>query len=132
MIEKMFPRFEVNGQARVDTSDTLNDRLSDKVHGRAVVYPVLSGKSCIVSGRGNHCFSQVGSIPDSVEEVCQECFYQCKSLFRIKFGEPSSLKHHHSQCKTQNSKEIPSRKKSNELLKKWSCCNRVVQILNTR
>ena len=32
------------------------------------------------------------SIPDSVEELCHECFCECKSLSRVTFGESSSLK----------------------------------------
>ena len=32
------------------------------------------------------------SVPDSVEELCEECFCVCKSLSRVAFGESSSLK----------------------------------------
>ena len=31
-------------------------------------------------------------IPDSVEELCEACFYGCESLSRVTFGESSSLK----------------------------------------
>ena len=32
------------------------------------------------------------SIPNSVEELCERCFFSCQSLSRITFGEASSLK----------------------------------------
>ena len=32
------------------------------------------------------------SIPDGVEELCEECFYDCQNLSRVTFGESSSLK----------------------------------------
>ena len=31
-------------------------------------------------------------IPDSVEGLCQSCFFGCESLLRVTFGESSSLK----------------------------------------
>ena len=31
-------------------------------------------------------------IPDSVEEICDKCFYGCRNLSRVTFGESSSLK----------------------------------------
>ena len=32
------------------------------------------------------------SIPDGVEELSEKCFYNCKNLSRVTFGESSSLK----------------------------------------
>ena len=31
-------------------------------------------------------------IPDAVEELCEVCFYECKSVSRVTFGESLSLK----------------------------------------
>ena len=31
-------------------------------------------------------------IPDGVEELCESCFFGCKSLSRVTFGKSSSLK----------------------------------------
>ena len=36
--------------------------------------------------------AELVSIPDSVEELCDQCFCECKSLSRVTFGESSSLK----------------------------------------
>ena len=30
-------------------------------------------------------------IPDSVEELCEKCFYECGNLSRVTFGKSSSL-----------------------------------------
>ena len=43
------------------------------------------------------CFSCIGElaevvVPDSVEELCEWCFFWCSSLSRVTFGESSSLK----------------------------------------
>ena len=43
------------------------------------------------------CYSCIGDleevfVPESVEELCEECFCMCRSLSRVMFGERSSLK----------------------------------------
>ena len=58
------------------------------------VYLVLSG----VRNRNDSGWRRVVrmvelvSIPDDMEELCEKCFFWCKSLSRVTFGESSSLK----------------------------------------
>ena len=45
-------------------------------------------------GKRAFCGSSVVElhIPDSVEEICESCFYECRHLLRLTFGESPSLK----------------------------------------
>ena len=53
------------------------------------------GSSSSLELIGVSCFESSGveevSIPDSVRELCDRCFYECKSLRRVNFGSSSSL-----------------------------------------
>ena len=79
--------FEANRKKSCSkTSDTAEEIVYDRGHKSVEVYLALSG----VSSQNNVVESV--SITDSVEELCEGCFYLCKRLFRVTFGESSSLK----------------------------------------
>ena len=42
-------------------------------------------------GHNKACSIEVINIPDSVRELCDQCFYRCSSLRRVTFGSSSSL-----------------------------------------
>ena len=50
----------------------------------------FSGKSDSY-GQNRACSIEVINIPDSVRELCDQCFYRCSSLRRVTFGPPSCL-----------------------------------------
>ena len=78
-----------------ETSDSLKETLSDDVHESVVAYLVVSGvigQNVGLRGLRNTQRARFVSIPDKVEELCEECFYECESLSRVTFGESSSLK----------------------------------------
>ena len=58
----------------------------------------LSVVGCLLLSRDRRvCYSGIGNfgelnIPDSVEEICDECFWRCRNLLRVTFGESSLLK----------------------------------------
>ena len=56
---------------------------------------MIFGPSSSLERIGVSCFERSGveevSIPDSVCELCDRCFYKCKSLCRVTFGPCSSL-----------------------------------------
>ena len=54
-------------------------------------------KGLLLSKDRRLCYGCIGQleevvIPDSVEELCESCFYECWFLSRVTFGESSSLK----------------------------------------
>ena len=81
-----------------ETSDTLDEILSDECGERAAVYLCLCGMQGLVSGYETSFWCdleqhvQLVSIPDHVEELCDECFSGCENLSHVTFGESSSLK----------------------------------------
>ena len=98
--QNVLVEFEANGECNqgkvlVKTSTALNDVWNDK---EMVVYLALSGAGCRVIGRNyseSHGLTQclrVVVIPDSVEELCAKCFYDCDGLSHVTFGESSCLK----------------------------------------
>ena len=86
------------GKSCVDSGDKSHEFLLDDCHESFVVYLVLSGERNLLSRQNNsgfHCLTervQMVSIPDSVEELCDECFCDCESISRVTFGDRSSLK----------------------------------------
>ena len=88
--------FEPNGEKScTETSDKLTERLSDDVHESVVAYLVVRGvigQNVGLGGLRNTQNARFVSIPDGVEELCEKCFYDCKRLSRVTFGESSSLK----------------------------------------
>ena len=87
--------FGANGDKSCpETGDMPEEIVDDKGHESVEVYLGVSG----VRGQNNSRWRrvmesvQLMSIRDSVEELCESCFYKCKSLSRVTFGESSSLK----------------------------------------
>ena len=78
-----------------ETSDRLSERLDDGAHESGSAYLVLCGvigQNIGFHGLRNTQNARFVSIPDGVEELCEKCFYKCKRLSRVTFGESSSLK----------------------------------------
>ena len=59
-----------------------------------VLFPSV-GPSSSLKRVGDYCFAKTGleevSIPDSVRELCDGCFFECASLRRVTFGSSSPL-----------------------------------------
>ena len=55
----------------------------------------MDESSSSLEGIGDFCFESSGveevSIPDSVRELCDGCFFECKSRYRAMFGSSSTL-----------------------------------------
>ena len=94
--EMILADLEANGDksCRESSSTLLSDILRDVCHKGVAVYLVRSG----VNSAKHLCWRQLAqgpqlvSILDDVEELCDWCFYDCKSLTRVTFGASSSLK----------------------------------------
>ena len=87
--------FEVNGEKSCPkTGGTAEVIVDGHGHESVDVYLALPGvRSEHNSGWRRVMRSvQLMSITDSVEELCESCFSECKSLSRVTFGESSSLK----------------------------------------
>ena len=94
-------RYDLGDQQKVVVESERNGEKScagkslyDDVHESVAAYLVVCG----VVGRNvglrrlrNTQMVRWVSISDGVEELCESCFYECKSLSRVTFGEPSSL-----------------------------------------
>ena len=90
---RIIAEFEANGdQSCPETSTTLRNILCDKGCNRDA-YLVLAGvgSPANVWCELTQCVQFV-SIPDSVEELCEQCFSETKRLLHVTFGESSSLK----------------------------------------
>lgn len=62
---------------------------------RNCFFDVIDGR--LVSKDHRVCYSCIGEfeevvVPDGVEELFENCFFSCKSLSRVRFGDSSSLK----------------------------------------
>ena len=78
-----------------ETRGRFTERLYDDGHESVVAYLVVCGvigQKVGLCGLRNAQRARFVSIPDSVEELCEKCFCECKSLSRVTFGESSSLK----------------------------------------
>ena len=83
--QKVVVEFEPNGEK------TCPERLYDDVHESVSACLIVCG---VIGLRGlrNMQRARFVSLPDSVEELCDECFYWCDDLSRVTFGESSSLR----------------------------------------
>ena len=73
----------------------MTERLYDVVHESVSAYLVVCGvvsQNVGLRGLRNAQGPRFVSIPDGGEELCESCFFECKSLSRVTFGESSSLK----------------------------------------
>ena len=93
-LRRVLAEFEANGEKPCpETSDTSEEIMYDQDHKSVDVYLALSGVGRQSSGWLLVMQSvELVSIPDSVVELCEECFLECKRLSRVTFGESSSLK----------------------------------------
>ena len=91
---RVLAEFEANGEEYPNTSDTSDEIVYDTGHKNVEVHLALSG----VRSHNNSVWRplmgmvELVSIADSVEELCENCFCECRSLSRVTFGESSSLK----------------------------------------
>lgn len=80
----------------LNTPEKMKKALGDAIFDGGAVFLVWSDVSQLVLGRRGALWHDWGiryiSIPDSVEEICDECFCRCRSLARVTFGQASSLK----------------------------------------
>lgn len=85
---------------------------------------------CLLLGKnGSVCYSCMGTlkecaIPDCVEELCDKCFYRCRSLLRVTFGESSWLERIGSEAFSKSGLTdifIPSRVKELGAKCFWNC-----------
>ena len=87
--------FQANGEKSCpDAGDTSEEMACDKGHESVEVYLALSGvrSQNYSSWRRGMRMVELVSVPDSVEEISEECFSKFESLSRVTFGESSSLK----------------------------------------
>ena len=98
---RILAEFEEHGdesyhETRCTLKDILYDEGQENVDGlqNVVVSLVLVGVNSMKNSYWCELMPVIHfvSIPNNVEELCKECFYQCKSLSRVTFGESSSLK----------------------------------------
>ena len=92
---RVLGEFEANGEKSCPViSDTLEEMAYDRNHKSVEVYLALSGVRSQSSSGWRRVMRTIEllSIHDSVEELCESCFFCCESLSRVTFGESSSLK----------------------------------------
>ena len=93
---RVLAEFEANGEKSCHkNSDTSEEGQYDNGHKSVGVYLFLSGLRNQINSLGWRRVMrmvQFVSIPDNVEELCEDRFSECRNFSRATFGECSSLK----------------------------------------
>ena len=94
--QKVVVEFEPKAEKScTETSDRLTEKLYGDVHESMAAYLVLCGvvgQNVGLCRLRNTQTARFVLIPDGVEELCESCFYECKRLSCVTFGESSRLK----------------------------------------
>lgn len=76
-----------------ETCDLWNELVDDESHETVVIRLSLSESTRLITGKKDSSPPRVMvSVRDSLKQICDHCFSECKSLSCVSFGESRSLK----------------------------------------